>query len=71
LPAAKYAGSSKESSAFLKKSAQKTFAPGGVWTGIAFNRLRWSRLAAIPVPTTPGAKGFLVASGGAPFFQKK
>jgi len=29
----------EESSAFLKKSAQKTFGPGGAGTGIAFNRL--------------------------------
>jgi len=54
---------------FFEKKAprpgnQKTFAPGGVGSGIAVKRLLWSRLTAIPDPTPPGAKVF------ARFFQK-
>jgi hypothetical protein len=56
----------KVRSAFLKKSAQKTFAPAGAETGIAFKRLLWSRLKAIPVSAPAGAKVFLVT-----FFSKK
>jgi hypothetical protein len=56
----------EERSAFLKKSAQKTFAPAVVWTGVAINRLQRRRLMAIPVQTTAGAKVFLVT-----FFSKK
>jgi hypothetical protein len=55
----------EERSAFLKKSAQKTFAPGGVGSGIAFNRHFHWRLKAIPVPTPPGAKVFWLL-----FFKK-
>jgi hypothetical protein len=58
--------SAEESSAFLKKSAQKTFAPGGAGSGIAVNRHLWCRLTAIPDPAPPGAKVFLVT-----FFSKK
>jgi len=49
---------------FFEKKNQKTFSPGGVGAGIAFKRLLWSRLKAIPAPTPPGEKVF------ARFFQK-
>ena len=49
---------------FFEKKNQKTFARGGVWTGIAFNRPHSRRLKAIPVQTPPGTKVF------ARFFQK-
>jgi hypothetical protein len=55
----------RESSAFLKKSAQKTFAPGGAGSGIAFKRHLWRRLKAIPDPAPPGAKVFWLL-----FFKK-
>jgi hypothetical protein len=56
----------KQSSAFLKKSAQKTFAPAGVWTGIAFKRILRSRLKAIPVQTPAVKRNFLLL-----FFKKE
>jgi hypothetical protein len=54
---------------FLKKSNQKTFAPGGAGYGIAFKRLRWSRFKAIPNPAPPEPKFLAPARAGA-FFQK-
>jgi hypothetical protein len=60
---------SQEVTFFEKKVTKKTFAPAGVWTGIAINRLRWRRLMAIPVQTPAGAKVFARPRRGA-FFQK-
>jgi hypothetical protein len=50
---------------FFEKKNQKTFAPGGVWTGIAFDRGRWCRCMGIPV-RRPQAQKFLRA-----FFKKR
>jgi hypothetical protein len=50
---------------FEKKVTKKTFAPGGFWTAIAVNRLRWRRLTAIAVQKPPGAKVFCAL-----FFKK-
>jgi hypothetical protein len=36
-------GSKEAVTFFEKKITKKTFAPGGVWIGIAFNRRRWGR----------------------------
>jgi len=49
----------------LKKKKQKDFAPGGVWTGIAFNRPRSGAIKGNPGANAPKAKSFLVT-----FFQK-
>jgi len=51
---------------FLKKSNQKTFAPGGVGTGIAFNRLHTGAIKGNPGANARRSEVFLLL-----FLQKK
>jgi hypothetical protein len=55
---------------FEKKVPKKTFAPGGVWLGIAFKPLLRRGLKAIPSQTPPGAKVFCAAPAEGLFFKK-
>jgi hypothetical protein len=43
----------KEVTFFEKKVTKKTLGPAGVLSGIAFNRLRWRRLKAMPGTSPP------------------
>jgi hypothetical protein len=54
---------------FEKKVTKKTFAPLGAGTGVAFNRHRWWRLKALPIPAPTMIKSFLRRTRGGAFFQ--